>query len=176
MTSRPWYAFYPGDYHRKTAHLTMLQHGAYHLLLGHYYSSGKPLPANAEQLQRICMAFADAERDAIAYIVKHFFVRDGDVLRNPRADEELEKASEISKKRAKAAKTRYANAGANTPANREQLHTQSQSQSQLQSQDTVTATTTLGRKANGSGGKASAHDRHFEGMSLAIDELGKRRR
>lgn len=43
---------YQGDYHRDTGHLTTLEHGAYLLLLMHYYAAGK-LPKNDESLARI---------------------------------------------------------------------------------------------------------------------------
>ena len=111
-----WYARYPGDYGRKTRHLSMMEHGAYALLLDHYYNTGKPLPANADQLHRICMAFAEAEQAACMAVLHEFFILREDGWHNDRADEELLKRSEISEKRSKAASRRGANAPAKAPA------------------------------------------------------------
>lgn len=119
-----WYARDVEAYGRDTAHLSLLEHGAYTLLLDHYYRSKRPLPANAEQLHRICRCTTDAERSAVMSVVEQFFVLPEDgpfVYRNARADEEIRKSFEISDKRSAAASTRYnnddANASAIAPAN-----------------------------------------------------------
>lgn len=115
-----WYARDVEAYGRRTAHLSMLEHGAYTLLLDHYYRSKGPLPANAEQLQRICRCTNEAEVAAVHEVISQFFERDPadpTVWRNGRADEEIKKSFEISDKRSSAASTRYANAPANAPAN-----------------------------------------------------------
>lgn len=102
-----WYPRYPGDYQRKTSHLSLTEHGVYAVLLDHYYATGKPLPASAEQLQRICRAFEPHEVEAMHKIVASFFVRQKDGYHNNRADEELSKREEISEKRRIAANERY---------------------------------------------------------------------
>jgi uncharacterized protein YdaU (DUF1376 family) len=102
-----WYPHYVGDYQRKTGHLSMMEHGAYRLLLDHYYSTGG-LPANAEQLHRICRALADVERLAVLNVVTQFFDRDGDRLVNKKAEAELARRRDISEKRSKAAAAKHA--------------------------------------------------------------------
>ena len=52
MTARPWMPFYFGDYLADTRHLSTLEHGAYLLLIAHYWQRGS-LPDNDEQLARI---------------------------------------------------------------------------------------------------------------------------
>ncbi len=104
--SRPWYPHYPGDYMRDTGHLSLMEDGAYRRLMDYYYASGKPLPAIAEQLLRICRAFAGDEADAVLSVLRQFFVlRDG-AYHNERCDSEIAKAESISDIRRKcAAKT-----------------------------------------------------------------------
>ena len=126
--ARAWHPFYFGDYINDTRHMPMIEHGAYLLLMSHYYQQGY-LPASAVQLHRICMAFAQAERDAITSILDQFFTEKDGYYYHERIEAELKKAKEISEKRSKAAKIKHALAAANAHASAVQLHTQSQSQS-----------------------------------------------
>lgn len=116
-----WYPRYPADYGKKTRHLSMMEHGAYALLMDYCYSTGNPIPANAVQVHRICMAFASDEQDACMRVLHEFFTEQPDGWHNDRIDEELEKRNDISDKRSKAAQKRYekkpANAHAIAPAN-----------------------------------------------------------
>jgi uncharacterized protein YdaU (DUF1376 family) len=50
---RPWMPFWPGDYLADTQHLETVQHGAYLLLILHYWDTGKPLPDDDRQLATI---------------------------------------------------------------------------------------------------------------------------
>lgn len=102
-----WTPFYWGDYLRDTADLDLMEHGAYVKLLAHYYSTGRPLPANAERLHRVCSAFAPAERDAVDRILSEFFHLEEDGYHNNRADRELEKRDRVSAARRKAAEARH---------------------------------------------------------------------
>ncbi len=112
-----WYPRYPGDYQRKTSHLSLTEHGVYAVLLDHYYATGQPLPANAMQLQRVCRAFEAHEVDAMHVVLRAFFVETAEGYRNARADEELSKRSEISGKRSDAASSRHQKVDAKAPAN-----------------------------------------------------------
>jgi uncharacterized protein YdaU (DUF1376 family) len=94
-----WYPRYPGDYMRDTAHLSLVQHGVYNVLLDHYYATGGPLPDSANDLIRICRAFTPEEQQAVKIIADQFFPINGDGLRhNKRADNELAKSAEKSQK------------------------------------------------------------------------------
>lgn len=127
-----WYAFNTGSYAKKTATLSMIEHGAYRLLLDHYYNVGPGMEANATGLLRVCRAFAPDEQAAVQSILDTFFeLRDG-MYYNSRADEELEKRSKLRKIRAEAgakggASTR-ANASAKAQASKWQKPTQTQTQ------------------------------------------------
>ncbi|OPL13575.1 MAG: hypothetical protein AVO39_10270 [delta proteobacterium MLS_D] len=83
-----YYRFFPGDYQRDTGDLTLVEHGAYRVLLDHYYMQGS-LPANPDRLYRICRAFSDEERTAVATVVKRYFQPDGNRLHNRKADQEI---------------------------------------------------------------------------------------
>ena len=88
-----YYARYCGGYAKKTARLTLMQHGAYTLLLDEYYSTEQPLPDNMDELFRLCRAMSKAEQDAVLFVVERFFPLGEDGLRhNERADEMIEKA------------------------------------------------------------------------------------
>lgn len=115
-----WYPRYPADYGKKTRHLSLMEHGAYALMMDYCYSTGNPLPANAVQLHRICMAFEEAEQEACSRVLHEFFVEGPGGWSNPRIDQELKKRNEISDKRANAARSMHekkaASADANAPA------------------------------------------------------------
>lgn len=99
-----YYRRYPGDYMRDTAHLSILEHGAYTLLLDVCYASGKALPADYDALYRICRAMTKPEQEAVQAVADQFFpVMAEDGLRhNPRADQELDIARESIKKMSEA--------------------------------------------------------------------------
>jgi len=93
---------YPGDYRRKTAHLSLTQHGAYCLCLDHYYSTGRPLPSDREAIYRICGALNDGERSAVDSVLAHFFVLRANGYHNDRADLEITRREEKRKKQSEA--------------------------------------------------------------------------
>jgi len=122
-----WYARYPGDFAKKTAHLSMSEVGAYDLLMDWYYSNEKPLPVEWVQMHRICRAVAPEEQASVQAVVQQFFTLGEDGWHLARADTEIKKRNEISEKRRQAQKIREekrllalakqgANKGANAPA------------------------------------------------------------
>lgn len=85
---------YPADYAKKTAKLTLAQHGAYTLLLDEVYLSEAPLPADLVDLNRICRAMTAPEREAVRFVAASFFPVGVDGLRhNGRAVQELKEAA-----------------------------------------------------------------------------------
>jgi uncharacterized protein YdaU (DUF1376 family) len=85
-----YYSHHVGDYHRDTAHLSILEHGVYRLLMDSYYSTERPLPSDHTVLCRIVRAVSKAERDAVAMIAASFFTNDGGMLKHNRIERELE--------------------------------------------------------------------------------------
>lgn len=104
MSKSVYYCRFTGDYARDTSHLSLIQHGAYTVLLDFYYSSGKPLPPDMNALCRICRAFDDGERDAVSQVVSQFFELRGDGYHNKRADVELAYRAEQRDRLSKGAK------------------------------------------------------------------------
>ncbi len=68
-----WYKFFITDYQRDAAHLSLIEHGAYRLLLDHTYLSGGTLPANSEWIYRLLGAINPAEQEAIKSVLTEFF-------------------------------------------------------------------------------------------------------
>lgn len=87
-----FYKHFLGDYARDTADLSLLEHGAYRVLLDHYYAQHGNLGADKVALYRICKAFTPSERRAVESVAERFFKVNGDGRRhNHRADEEIQK-------------------------------------------------------------------------------------
>jgi uncharacterized protein YdaU (DUF1376 family) len=103
-----FYKHYLGDYARDTGHLTLVEHGAYRVLLDHYYATERPLPEEKVALYRICKAFTPAERRAVDMVAKDFFPAGDDGLRhNARADEEIAAARAFAEAQAVRAHKRW---------------------------------------------------------------------
>jgi uncharacterized protein YdaU (DUF1376 family) len=123
-----WYAFFPGDYLRDTAALSLMEHGAYRLLLDHYYSTGSPIPADKKLVYRICRASLAAERAAVDRVLKGFFRQELDGYHNPRTDAELVKragrAAERAESGRRGARNRWGRADAADGAATSQVVTQ----------------------------------------------------
>lgn len=90
-----FYKHHIGDYAKKTAALSVLEHGAYLLMLHAYYGTEKPLPFGRD-LYRICRAFGKKERAAVDRITELFWTRTDTGFINGRAFEEIEIASELA--------------------------------------------------------------------------------
>lgn len=86
-----YYERHLGDYARDTAHLSMLEHGAYTLLLDRYYATEQPLPA--DQIHRLARARSRDERAAVDAVLAEFFTLSDGLWHHKRADHEVEKAN-----------------------------------------------------------------------------------
>jgi uncharacterized protein YdaU (DUF1376 family) len=95
-----WFAWYPADYATKTADLTIMEHGAYRLLLDHYYLSNGNVLANAKAIGRAIRAETRVEKTALKNILERYFTISGDKICHERADIELAKRAELRAKRA----------------------------------------------------------------------------
>lgn len=85
-----YYERHLGDYAKQTAHLSMLEHGAYNLLLDRYYTTEQPIPE--DQVYRVARARTAAERKAVDAVLNEFFeFCDGSWTKN-RCEEEIVRA------------------------------------------------------------------------------------
>lgn len=91
-----YYKRHLGDYAAATRHLSMIEHGAYTLLLDVYYIGEKPLPNDERAIWRLVGARSKDEREAVSVILQEFFTLEADGWHQTRCDEE------IGKKQAKA--------------------------------------------------------------------------
>lgn len=88
-----------GDYLRDTGHLTAAEHGAYLMLIAHYWTTGKPLPADAEKLRRIAR-MTPSEWRASRATLGEFFHEEGGQWTHKRILSELVRAAERYARRA----------------------------------------------------------------------------
>jgi uncharacterized protein YdaU (DUF1376 family) len=102
----PFYRFFPGDYARDTRFLSLMQHGAYRLLIDEYMNAG-PLPHNLERLHRICGAMSAEEKNAVEFVLTEFFMLAEGRWTHKRCDDERAHQTERSQKAAKSAESRW---------------------------------------------------------------------
>lgn len=85
-----YYERHLGDYARDTAHLTIIEHGAYNLLLDRCYTTEQGIPDG--QAHRLARARTPVEKAAVDSVLSEFFsLVDGHWV-NRRVTEEIEKA------------------------------------------------------------------------------------
>ena len=86
-----YYEHHLGDYVKDTLYLTMVQDGAYRRLLDVYYIKEEPIPLDMKGAYQRARATTKPERDAVAMVLKEFFVKTADGWRHGRCDEEIER-------------------------------------------------------------------------------------
>lgn len=84
-----YYRRYLADYLRDTPRLSLLEHGAYTLLLDYYYAEEKPLPTSLDEIFRMVRAITLEERAAVEKVLKLYFSNGADAYHHKRADHEI---------------------------------------------------------------------------------------
>lgn len=102
-----YYQFNIGDYRRQTAHLTLLEHGIYRILLDTYYLSESPLTSNDADLMRTHCIRTEEEINAFKNVIKDFFKKTKKGYFHKTCDEIIKKYRSKSDKARDAAKTRW---------------------------------------------------------------------
>lgn len=110
-----WMPLYIGDYLRDTMHLTTLEHGAYMLLIMHYWISG-PIRDHAKVLASITRLSSEDWEDCEPVIREFFSVDDG-VWIHARIDKERGKAQHNRDQAQAAARARWSKRGVADDAN-----------------------------------------------------------
>lgn len=82
-----FYKHHLGDYDGHTAHLSWDEDMAYTRLIRAYYRREGPIPDSEKY--RLTRASSKAQRAAVDTVLLEFFVKDGDVWRQKRCDEEI---------------------------------------------------------------------------------------
>lgn len=93
--NRPWMPLYVGDYLGDTGHLTTAQHGAYLLLMMHYWRKGE-LPDDDRQLSKITKLPLRTWCEYRPTLQDFFY----EGWKHKRIDAELERMLRVSQKRA----------------------------------------------------------------------------
>ncbi len=89
-----YYEHHLGDYLRDTAHLSMLEDGAYRRLLDAYYIKELPIPAALKEAYRLVRGVSKPERDAVQAVLREFFEETPEGWRHKRCDAEIERFRE----------------------------------------------------------------------------------
>lgn len=121
MSNRAWMPLHIADYLSDTGHLNAAEHGAYLLLIMHYWQNGH-LPQNEKLIARVARMTVDQweeSRDVIAMLF-------GPNWTHKRIDAELSKADDIIEKRRAAAESRYSKPK-KKPSDANAMHVQSKS-------------------------------------------------
>lgn len=84
-----------GDYLRDTGHLSIAEHGAYLLMLQHFYATERPLPVG-KALHRLLRAESKTDRDAIDAIARLFWIETDGGLVNQRGLKEFARTEEVA--------------------------------------------------------------------------------
>ena len=113
-----YYEHHLGDYLRDTAHLSMIEDGAYRRLLDAYYIRETPLPQKISDVMRLVRAQNKSDRDATETVLREFFTETPNGWTHSRCEQEI---SRFQGKRAKAkasADARWADSERNANAMR----------------------------------------------------------
>jgi len=128
-----YYSHNIGDYRRDTAHLSILEHGAYRQLLDSYYLAEKPLtPVHADLMRTHCARSAD-EMQAVVNVLRDFFVLTDDGYIHKRCDIEIEAFHSKSTSASESAKARWSRVRAEKDADAMRTHSEGNA---LQTPDT----------------------------------------
>lgn len=88
-----FYKHYIGDFQRDTAHLSLLERGAYRELLDALYANERPLPKDRKDLYRIARCESGADRKAVDRVIAEFFTETPEGYMQRRAMDEISKAA-----------------------------------------------------------------------------------
>lgn len=100
MAAIPWMPLYVSDYLADTGHLGTIDHGAYFLMMMHYWTKG-PLPIDDGQLRKIARMTPREWAGARSVLLDFFYEKNG-AYHHKRIDAELATAAEMIEAKSKA--------------------------------------------------------------------------
>jgi len=101
--SLPYFPLYPKDYEAKTAHLSILEDGAYNRLMRLcWLTPGCSLPDDEAWIMRRMRAVSDDEKEAVRSVLAEFFTREGGRVFQRRLRDEAMLAAEAHQRRVEA--------------------------------------------------------------------------
>lgn len=104
-----YFPFHIGDWVTGTKLMTTVEKGVYMDLLTYYYSVERPI--TEDECKRIARAYANAEQEAMQYVLQNNFKHEYGAYRHEKCDKVIaqtkEKQTDISEKRRNAAKARW---------------------------------------------------------------------
>ena len=104
-----YFPFHIGDWVTGTKLMTTVEKGVYMDLLTYYYSVERPI--TEDECKRIARAYANAEQEAMQYVLQNNFKHECGAYRHEKCEEVIaqtkEKQTDISEKRRNAAKARW---------------------------------------------------------------------
>ncbi len=102
-----YYEHHLGDYMRDTAHLSMLEDGAYRRLMDAYYIKEAPIPTELRDACRLARAQAKQEREAVEIVLKEFFSLEPDGWHHKRCAAEIARYQDKQAKAKRSADARW---------------------------------------------------------------------
>lgn len=118
-----YYEHHLGDYLRDTAHLSMIEDGAYRRLLDQYFIREAPLPADKRQCMKLARAHSAPERAAVSTLLDEFFELRDDGYHQSRADAEIARFQEKKRKAKASADARWSQSERNANASQNAMRT-----------------------------------------------------
>ena len=89
-----YYEHHLGDYLRDTAHLSMLEDGAYRRLLDAYYIRERALPVELREVWRLVRAQSKQDKEAVEVVLQEFFEKTSEGWIHKRCESEIERYRE----------------------------------------------------------------------------------
>lgn len=111
-----YYEHHLGDYLRDTAHLSMIEDGAYRRLIDAYYTRKSNLPLDFSQISRLVRAKSGAEKRAVKVVLNEFFIEQKDGWHHKRCAEEIAKFERRVEKARAAAEARWLAGDSDAPS------------------------------------------------------------
>lgn len=102
-----YYEHHLGDYLRDTAHLSMLEDGAYRRLMDAYYIREQPLPSELRDVYRLVRASSKQDREAVDVVLREFFQHTDAGWQHKRCASEIARFQDKQAKARRSAETRW---------------------------------------------------------------------